>query len=155
MVEQDHVIEPRFLPRTRFVQDLQVICPRILLTKKQRLHSRFAQNKTKLMRSIGGIDVHQHGADLRDRYLKQDPLSAVRCPNPHTTARPDAERPQTRCHMRNLFRQLLPGVTSVLVTRHERQSRGVPADRVAEHLRDRLIEERERWPFCVCVHDQQ
>lgn len=155
MIEQDHVLERQFLPGTRFLQDLQVICARILLKKKQRLHPRFAQHETKFMRPIRGIDVDQQDADLCGRHLKQDPLSAVRCPDPDAVARPDSQRPQTRRHVRGLVRQLLPGVTNILLPRHERQSGGVPADRLLEHLRNSLVEERERRPLCIRIHDQQ
>ena len=108
----------------------------------QQPHARLLERMAQLHGLVGGIDVHQDGADARGRVLRDDPLEPIRRPDADAIARLDADGQECPRDLGRLAPQLPIGGAVALRADHERVVIGHTLHRARQIRADGLAEQR-------------
>jgi len=109
---------------------------------EQQPHARLAQHVLELVRAVRRVDIDQDRADLRGGVLHEDPLRAVRRPDPDTIAGADPGAQQPARDGVDGGVELGVGHAHVLMAAHERGAVGEACRRALEVGADRVAEQR-------------
>ncbi len=141
-VEVDRVFQCQVEPVSRSPQNLLVVGALILVPQKQRLHLRPCQRELQLVRTVGGIYIHQRRPGPRAAHVHHHPLDAVGGPQAHAVPAANPQRPKSARHAVGLSAQLSPCQPLLLVPRRYRQSIRETICRSLKQVANRQFQQR-------------
>ena len=133
-------------------ENIRVADPCVTLVQEDHLHSGAVENVGKVVRPIGGVDIHQDCAGLGGRDLQEDPLDTTGRPHADAVSGPHAQPPQSRRGALNALRKFAVGQANALVPRDDCLLVGVGGDGVVEYLADRPLDQWDRGSCGVALH---